>query len=144
MNIDPARSAILDPNILLAASSNTLQAANSLQSADPLQTASGPSEFQQQFRDLLNGDSAREGKSNPNKDESELHKAFNDFVGQTLFGRLIASMRATQQEPAYMHGGQAEKIFQSQFDQLLAEEMTKASADTLADPMYELFRMPRP
>jgi len=43
-----------------------------------------------------------------------------------------------------MHGGQAEKIFQGQLDQVLAEEMTKSSADTIADPMYELFRMPKP
>jgi hypothetical protein len=83
------------------------------------------------------------GATTSNRDDSELHKAFNDFVGQTLFGRLIASMRATQNEPAYMHGGQAEKIFQNQFDQVLAEEMTQASADTIADPMYELFRASR-
>ena len=96
-----------------------------------------------QLRSLLRDEQNRAKSNAAESDDSEVRKAFTDFVGQTLFGRLIASMRATQQAPAYLHGGQAEKIFQNQFDQLLAEEMTKSSADTLADPMYELFRANR-
>jgi hypothetical protein len=76
-------------------------------------------------------------------DDDALRKAFTDFVGQTLFGQWIASMRSTQGDPAYMHGGQAERIFQNQLDQVLAEEMTKASADSFANPMYELFQLRR-
>lgn len=118
-----------------------------------LQPAQEETPFVDQLRAKLSENKLSENKLSENKlsrgepankrDDSELHKAFNDFVGQTLFGRLIASMRATQNEPAYMHGGQAEKIFQNQLDQVLAEEMTKASADTIADPMYELFRANR-
>lgn len=100
-------------------------------------------DFMGQFRSLLRDEQNRAKSNAAESDDSEVRKAFTDFVGQTLFGRLIASMRATQQAPAYLHGGQAEKIFQNQFDQLLAEEMTKSSADTLADPMYELFRANR-
>jgi Rod binding domain-containing protein len=99
--------------------------------------------FANEFRSLLSrGNTTQQASAQPQGDD-ELRKAFTDFVGQTLFGQLIASMRATQGEPAYMHGGQAEKIFQGQFDQVLAEEMTKASADSLANPMYDLFRQHR-
>lgn len=73
--------------------------------------------------------------------DDALEKAFTDFVGQTLFAQVLSSMRSTQQEPAYFHGGQAEKIFQGQLDQILTEEISNASADKIAKPMYELFRL---
>lgn len=74
---------------------------------------------------------------------SEAREAFHDFVGQTLFGQMLASMRKTVEKPAYLHGGQAEEIFQSQLDQLLVEDITDASAASIADPMYELFTLRR-
>ena len=49
---------------------------------------------------------------------------------------MLKSMRSTQDKPAYFHGGQAEEIFRGQLDQTLAQEMTKTSADKLADPMF--------
>ncbi len=66
----------------------------------------------------------------------ETQKAFRDFVGQTFFGQMLKSMRSTQGKPAYFHGGQAEEIFRSQLDQTLAERMTEASADQIAEPMF--------
>jgi peptidoglycan hydrolase FlgJ len=73
----------------------------------------------------------------------ELQTAFQDFVGQTLFGSMLASMRKTQDKPAYMHGGRAEEVFQQQLDQHIVDDMTKASADTIAGPMYNLFNLQR-
>ena len=67
----------------------------------------------------------------------EAQQAFRDFVGQTFFGQMLKSMRSTQGKPAYFHGGQAEEIFRSQLDQTLAERMTEASADQIADPMFK-------
>jgi flagellar protein FlgJ len=131
MTIPPIALPGNDP--IASASKLSTETAMKLQSED----------FVGQFRSLLREEQDRTKSKAAGSDDPELRKAFTDFVGQTLFGRLIASMRATQQAPAYMHGGQAEKIFQNQFDQLLAEEMTKSSADTLADPMYELFRANR-
>jgi len=83
----------------------------------------------------------RPGKS---RSEDALKDAFCDFVGQTLFAQVIQSMRSAQGEPAYFHGGQAERIFQGQLDQILTEEISKASSESVAGPMYELFRMKRP
>lgn len=81
------------------------------------------------------------GESVPQPDE--LKEAFQDFVGQTFFGEMIKAFRTTQQPSKYFHGGRAEEIFQGQFDQVLTEKLSDASADKIADPMYELFMMKR-
>jgi len=72
-----------------------------------------------------------------------MREAFRDFVGQTLFGQMLSSMRSTVGKPAYFHGGRAEEIFSEQLDQVLVEQITDASASTVADPMFELFIMQR-
>ena len=80
----------------------------------------------------------------PSKPEGEdLRKAFQDFVGQTLFSQMISSMRSTQDGAAYFNGGRAEKIFQGQLDQILSEELSEASASKISDPMFKLFQLRR-
>lgn len=74
---------------------------------------------------------------------SELQEAFRQFVGNTLYGQMLKSMRSTLDKPAYMHGGKTEEIFQQQLDQIMVEDLTQKSADTIADPMFELFNMRR-
>jgi flagellar protein FlgJ len=69
--------------------------------------------------------------------------AFTDFVGQTMFGQALSSMRKTLDKPAYFHGGRAEEVFQGQLDQMLAEELTESSADTFAGPMFDMFMLQR-
>ena len=80
----------------------------------------------------------------PRSAAPELKDAFSDFVGQTFFGQLIASMRKTLDKPAFFHGGRAEEVFQGQLDQLMAERLSDASREQLAEPMFELFMMQRP
>ncbi len=72
-----------------------------------------------------------------------LRKAFQDFVGQTFYSQMLGAMRKTVGPPAYFHGGRAEEVFQAQLDQVLAEKMSDASAATFAEPMYQLFTLPR-
>lgn len=79
----------------------------------------------------------------PRPEETETKEAFTDFVGQTLFGSMLASMRKSVGKPAYMHGGRTEEVFQKQLDQKIVEKLTDASAKEIADPMYELFNMQR-
>ncbi|XZE36195.1 rod-binding protein [Pirellulaceae bacterium SH501] len=88
---------------------------------------------------------SNEGILNPVAEQSgdELQEAFQNFVGQTLFSQMISSLRSSQEGSAYFNGGRAEKIFQGQLDQILSEEMTKASASQLAEPMYDLFQLQR-
>ncbi|MAT68078.1 MAG: hypothetical protein CMJ58_00990 [Planctomycetaceae bacterium] len=66
----------------------------------------------------------------------ELRDVYREFVGKTFFTQMLKSMRSTVGEPAYFHGGQAEKVWQGQLDAQLAEHMTEASADKFADPMF--------
>lgn len=66
----------------------------------------------------------------------EVQEKFRQFVGEMFFGQLMKAMRSTQEKPAYFHGGRAEEVFQGQMDQLMAEEMTEASADQIAEPMF--------
>lgn len=73
----------------------------------------------------------------------ELRQRFDAFVGETFYGQLLKSMRSTQGKPAYFHGGRAEEVFQSQLDQTLASELTKASAEQFTGPMFELFTLNR-
>lgn len=76
-------------------------------------------------------------------EDGELREAFDGFVGETFFGQMLASMRKTVGKPAYFYGGRAEEIFRGQLDQQLAQEMTKASANTFTGPMFDLFMMSR-
>lgn len=81
--------------------------------------------------------------SNPAAGSPELREAFQNFVGQTFFSEMIKACRSGQQPSAYFHGGRAEEIFQGQLDQVLSEELSKSSADKIADPMFELFMLKR-
>lgn len=75
--------------------------------------------------------------------QPELQEKFTEFVGQTLFGNMLASMRKSVGKPAYLHGGRTEEVFQQQLDQKLVEELTDASAGSIAEPMFELFNLQR-
>ncbi len=69
-------------------------------------------------------------------DGKEVQETFRTFVGESFFGQMMKAMRSTQDKPAYFHGGHAEEVFRGQLDQTLAQEMTAASADKIADPMF--------
>lgn len=68
----------------------------------------------------------------------EVRDAFTAFVGETFYSQMLKSMRTSVGKPAYFHGGQAEEVFRGQLDQTLSEQMTRASADQFAGPMFEL------
>ena len=80
---------------------------------------------------------------NASTTREKTREAFSDFVGQTFFTQLLTEMRKTVDKPAYFHGGQAEEIFQGQMDQLLAERLSEATADSFAGPMFEMFMLRR-
>jgi peptidoglycan hydrolase FlgJ len=101
-------------------------------------TVNMPSLAPESFSETLAA--AKEGEP---QEKEPLREAFQDFVGQTLFGQMLSSMRSTVGKPAYFHGGRGEEVFQQQLDQLLVEEISEASASTVADPMFELFQLQR-
>ncbi len=76
--------------------------------------------------------------SNPDVQKArDVQEHFTQFVGETFFGQMIKAMRLTQGEAAYFNGGRAEEVFRGQLDQKLAEELTTASADQIANPMFK-------
>ena len=87
----------------------------------------------------LNSADKKEGEEN----NSELRTAFDSFVGETFYSQMIKSMHKMHSKPAYFHGGHAEEMFQTQLDQNMVERMSKTSAKSFSDPMYELLMAPR-
>jgi hypothetical protein len=70
-------------------------------------------------------------------DKTPLRQAFDNFVGNALYGQMLASMRKTQGKTPYFHGGRTEEIFQGQLDQQLVQSLTSAKGGELAQAMYE-------
>lgn len=122
-------------------------------SASPLSSTRLPTDLLAQARAVPSATkvsgAAKLGENSPlaggssDEDSGAMRKAFGDFVGQTLFGSMLASMRDTVEKPAYFHGGRAEEVFQEQLDQKLVEEISNASADSFVDPMFNLFNLQR-
>jgi Rod binding domain-containing protein len=79
----------------------------------------------------------------PEENDAELRQAFDRAIGETLFAQMLKSMRRTVGKPAYFHGGRAEEVFQQQLDQVLAEKLSKSTAEQFTGPMFELFTMER-
>jgi hypothetical protein len=77
------------------------------------------------------------------QDDRQAREAFDQFIGQTFYGQMIASLRQTVDKPAYFHGGRAEEIFRKQLDDTMAEEMTRSTAGDFSGPMYELMMLQR-
>jgi Rod binding domain-containing protein len=76
-------------------------------------------------------------------DDKQFREVLHQFIGQTLFGQMLKSMRDTQEKNPFFHGGQAEEIYQSMLDMTLTDQMTKSTAKTLSEPMYKLMKAPR-
>lgn len=66
-----------------------------------------------------------------------LKQAFSQFVGETFFGSMLKSMRQSVGEPAYFHGGEAERQFQSRLDQQMAADMATGQGAMFADSLFE-------
>ena len=76
-------------------------------------------------------------------DEKKFREVLHQFVGQTLFGQMLKSMRETQEKNPFFHGGQSEEIYQSMLDMQLTDQLTKSSSRTLSEPMYKLMTAPK-
>jgi peptidoglycan hydrolase FlgJ len=76
-------------------------------------------------------------------DDQKLRQTFDAFVGETLFGQMLKEMRKSVSKTPYFHGGRTEEVFQQRLDQVIGEKMSRASADKLTGPMYELFTLNR-
>lgn len=66
-----------------------------------------------------------------------LPEAFDQFVGDTFFRQMLKSMRSGTGKPAFLHGGQAEEIFQSQLDELMITDLVKATKDSFSADLFK-------
>ncbi len=78
----------------------------------------------------------------PNE-QAKVRQAFQEFVSGTFFRQMIKSLRSAQGEPAYFHGGQAERIFQGQFDEQIADDLASKHGEALAEPLFKAFEAQR-
>jgi len=86
---------------------------------------------------------AAQNSPEPNEESLEVREAFQDFVAGTLFKEMFKSMRRMHGEPAYFHGGQAEKMFQSQMDQQVAEDLARTDGAQFSDALFDAFQRRR-
>ena len=75
----------------------------------------------------------------PAKGQMAIREKFQDFVGGTFYKEMLKSLRAAQRPSKYINGGQAEKIFQGQMDQQIAEDLARQYGGHLADPLFESY-----
>ena len=73
----------------------------------------------------------------PARGQLAVREKFQDFVGGTFYKEMLKALRAAQKPSKYLNGGQAEKIFQGQMDQQIAEDLARQFAGHLADPLFE-------
>lgn len=74
---------------------------------------------------------------NPTPTRPVLPDAFDQFVGDTFFRQMLKSMRSGTGKPAFLHGGQAEEIFQSQLDEVMITDLVKATKDSFSAELFK-------
>lgn len=82
-----------------------------------------------------------EERTSAAQSQEELDKAFNQFVGESLYGQLMKSLRSSTGNAAYFDGGRAEEMFQAQLDQQITQRLAAETGHQLTGPMMELFHL---
>jgi|GEM_PF-4155303 len=76
------------------------------------------------------------------KDPKLMKQAFQQFVGETLFRELVKTMReGTQQTNLMGEDSPASKMFQSQLDETLTQQLAATAGKPLSESLYEQFSL---
>lgn len=75
----------------------------------------------------------------PPTNSPELRSTFRRLVGQVFYGQLLKSLRQGVGKPAYLHGGQAEDLFQAQLDQHLVETFSEHANNSWFEELFQQF-----
>ncbi len=78
-----------------------------------------------------------------NESQSDLDSVFHQFVGETFYQLMLKSLRNMHEKPAYLHGGQAETLFQNQLDQEVASSLAQTEVGSFSRDLYSLFQSQR-
>lgn len=98
--------------------------------------ASGESAAEQETDWRRENESTLNGKL-PEQEPETAQEALTQFVGETFYGMMIKQMRSSVIKSDLMGNSNAEKMFESQFDQMMVERLAENSSDSLAKPMYQ-------
>jgi len=78
--------------------------------------------------------------SRTEESRSELAAVFHQFVGETFYQLMLKSLHTMHDKPAYMHGGQAETLFQNQLDQEIAGRLAQSDVGPYSRDLYKVFQ----
>ncbi len=71
--------------------------------------------------------------------KGDLKSNFQDFVAGTFYKEILKSLNKMHGKPAYLDGGQAEKMFRGQLDQQVAEDLAQSHGSQFSDGLYQAF-----
>lgn len=71
--------------------------------------------------------------------DGQAKKVFSEFVAGTFYQQMLKALRSSENEIAYIGGGQAEKLFRGQLDMQIASDLANSHDDTLSQSLYESF-----
>lgn len=84
--------------------------------------------------------SARPGETPDEAAQKEMESVFRQFVGETFYQLMLKSLHKMHDKPAYMHGGQAETMFQGQLDQQIASRLAQSEIGSASQDLYRQFQ----
>lgn len=73
----------------------------------------------------------------------DLKTTFNQAVGGTFYRQMMSALRSSTGNAAYFDGGQTEKIFLGQFDELMVDKLSQSNGDIFAGDLFEQFQRQR-
>lgn len=71
-------------------------------------------------------------------------QAFQEAVGGLFYAQMIKALRQGVGKPAYIHGGQAEEMFQEQMDQQVASNFARTHSAGFVEELYQRFLIDHP
>jgi Rod binding domain-containing protein len=72
-------------------------------------------------------------------EKGDVKSNFQDFTAGTFYKEMLKSLHKMHSKAAYFNGGQAEKIFQGQLDQQVAEDLAHSHGGQFSDGLYQAF-----
>lgn len=77
------------------------------------------------------------GAKNDAQPSEELQSAYQELVAGTFYKMMLKALRSTQTDLPYIGGGQTEKLFSAQFDDLVTTDLSKSHGDWFSDPLFQ-------
>ncbi len=77
------------------------------------------------------------GASEPTEAEKELKSAYQELVAGTFYKMMLKALRSGESDLPYIGGGQTEKLFSAQFDDLITTDLSKSHGDWFSDPLFQ-------